>query len=164
MTNDLIVTKSGELPIKKGGINNLNYQKSEFEITIKKIRFQQSNNFDEQLAWICASLGFFENVDKNKNAAQIFKEIFLSSSQGQVLTSTSIAQRVGMSRGSVINHLNKLKKAGLIEKGGKYYFTRHRSMQGILEEIEDDLTHIFNRMKRVAKEIDNNISKTIIMK
>lgn len=102
MTNDLIITKNNELPIKKGGINYLNYQKGNFEITIRKISPQNNNNFDEQIAWICASLGFFENIDKNKNAALIFKEIFLSSSQGQVLTSTSIAQRVGMSRGSEI--------------------------------------------------------------
>ena len=83
---------------------------------------------------------------------------------GQVLTSTTIAERIGMSRGSVINHLNNLKKAGLIEKGGKYYFARHKTMAGIITEVEDDMLHIFLRMKRVAKEIDNETDDVIRMK
>lgn len=163
MSNDLVI-KNEELPIKKGGMKNISLQKENFKITIKKIPLNQKKDFDEQIAWICASLGFFENIDKNKNATIIFKEIFLSSAMGQVLTSTSIAQRVGMSRGSVINHLNNLRNSGLIEKGGKYYFTRQKTMNGIIEEIEDDLLHIFSRIKKIAKEVDNNIDKTIILK
>jgi hypothetical protein len=37
-------------------------------------------------------------------------------------------------------------------------------MQGIIEEIEDDLLHIFNRMKKVSEEIDKETNQTIIMK
>ena len=83
---------------------------------------------------------------------------------GQVLTSTTIAQRVGMSRGSAINHLNNLLNAGLIEKGGKYYFTRQKTMTGIIDEIEDDLLHIFSRMRRVSKAIDKETDTVIRMK
>lgn len=164
MNNELVVQKKFSPPIKKGAINNFFPKKDNFQLTIRKVALPESENFNEQIAWICASLGFFENIDKNKNAASIFREIFLSSAQGQVLTSTSIAQRVGMSRGSVINHLNNLRNAGLIEKGGKYYFTRHRTMKGIIEEIEDDLIHIFSRMKKVGEKIDKETSQVIIMK
>ena len=69
-----------------------------------------------------------------------------------------------MSRGSVINHLNNLLNAGLIEKGGKYYFTRHKTMEGIITEIEDDIVHIFSRMKRIAKEVDSEMDDVIRMK
>jgi len=153
--------KEQQLPTIKRNIRYANLRQSSSELTIKTVSLPENGNFDEKLAWICASLGFFEKIDKEKNAAIIFKEIYLAGMQGQVLTSTIIAERIGMSRGSVINHLNNLKKAGLIEKGGKYYFTRHKTMEGIITEIEDDITHNFSRMKKIAKEIDSEIDDTI---
>lgn len=165
MSNDLVIKKGTpeEMPILKGSMINTGPKRSKFKLTIRKVDLPQKIDFNEKVAWICSSLGFFENIDKNKNAAAIFKEILLASSLGQVLTSTTIAQRVGMSRGSVINHLNNLLNAGLIEKGGKYYFARSNSTLGTITEIEDDLIHIFSRMKRVAKELDEETNKVIRM-
>lgn len=162
MSNDLIVKGiKKDLPILKGTpITNVP-KRSKFKLTIRKVELPQKIDFNEKIAWICSSLGFFENIDKNKNAASIFKEILLASSLGQVLTSTTIAQRIGMSRGSTINHLNNLLNAGLIEKVGKYYLARSNTMLGIINEIEDDTLHIFSRMKKVAKEMDEETKKII---
>ncbi len=163
MSNELILNEKSKLPVVKGTpVKNL-FKKSN-TITISKIAMPESNNFDDKLAWLCASTGFFENIDKNKNAARIFKEIFLAGTIGQIVTSTTISERIGMSRGSTINHLNRLVKSGLIEKAGKYYFTRQKTMLGIIEEIEDDVLHSFLRMKKIAKEIDSKTSQVINMK
>ena len=173
MTNDLItrnLTPKGlipakqaknELPILKGSMSHFIPKKSGYELKINKVALSQEDSFDEKFAWICSSLGFFEDIDKNKNAAAIFKLLFLAGTKGQVLTSTTIAQNIGMSRGAVINQLNNLYNAGLIDKGGKYYFMRQRTMIGIIEEIEDDVLHIFSRMKKVAKEIDSKTNQII---
>ncbi|MBT4596699.1 MAG: ArsR family transcriptional regulator [Candidatus Diapherotrites archaeon] len=152
------------LPSVKRPLRHANPRRSGAKITIRNVALPENKGFDEKLAWICSSLGFFETIDKGKTAAIIFKEIYLAGMVGQVLTSTTIAERIGMSRGSVINHLNNLKKAGLVEKGGKYYFARHKTMEGIITEVEDDMLHIFSRMKRVAKEIDNETDDVIRMK
>lgn len=163
MSNELIVSKD-KFPSKKGGLNQLNPRKGKYKLCIRKVDFCEENSFDSKFAWICTSLGFFEEIDKDKIGAAIFKELFLAGTIGQVLTSTVIAQRIGMSRGTTINHLNRLKNSGLIEKGGKYYFVRGKNMKAIIEEIEDDVIHIFSRMKRVAKEIDNETDRVIRMK
>jgi predicted transcriptional regulator len=161
--NELVISEKGTPPILKNNIDFINPRKSKYKLTIRKVTLPENDDFNEQFAFICATLGFFEDIDKNKVAARIFREIFLASYQGQVLTSTSIANRIGMSRGSTISHLNSLTNAGLIEKGGKYYFTRHRSMNGIIEEIEDDLSHIFDRAKKIAESIDEKADSPIIM-
>jgi len=158
------MNEESNLPTVKSTLQYANPRKSSSKLTIRKVSLPENGNFDEKLAWICSSLGFFENIDKRKTAAVVFKEIYLAGIQGQVLTSTTIAERIGASRGSVINHLNNLREAGLIEKGGKYYFTRHKTMEGIITEIEDDLVHIFSRMKRVGKEVDDEIDDVIRMK
>lgn len=165
MTQALTIReKDDSLPILKNSIKHISPRRTKFKLSIHKVALLQNETFDEQIAWICSTLGFFENIDKGKSAAAIFKEIFLAGSLGQVLTSTTIAERVGMSRGSTINHLNNLLNAGLIEKGGKYYFARHKTMQGTIDEIEDDILHIFSRIKKVAKDIDNETDKVIRMK
>ena len=152
------------LPIAQKPLQYANPRRSSAKLTLRNVALPEKENFDEEIAWICSSLGFFEKIDKGKTAAIIFKEIYLAGMLGRVLTSTTISQKLGMSRGSVINHLNNLLKSGIIEKGGKYYFTRHKTMLGIITEIEDDAIHLFSRMKKVAKEIDSQIDTVIAMK
>jgi predicted transcriptional regulator len=162
--NNLIPTTvpiEKNLPVFKKSMKNFYPTKTKNQITLRKVSLPQSDNFDEKIVWLCSSLGFFEDIDKDKIAAAIFKELFLATIKGQVLTSTTIAQRIGMSRGAAINHLNKLHNSGLITKGGKYYFMRQRTMVGIIEEIEDDISHLFSRMKRIAKEIDAKTNQVI---
>jgi len=152
------------LPTTKQSIQYANPRRNSTKLTIRNVALPEKEDFDEKIAWICSSLGFFEKIDKDKTAAIIFKEIYLAGMLGRVLTSSAIAEKIGMSRGSVINHLNNLLNAGIIEKGGKYYFTRHKTMNGIITEIEDDAMHLFSRMKKVAKEIDSQIDTAIQMK
>jgi hypothetical protein len=161
MTQDKL---RSNLPVAKGSIQFAAPRRTNSKLTLRKVALPEEENFEEKIAWICSSLGFFEKIDKGKTAAMIFKEIYLAGMLGRVVTSTTIAQKIGMSRGSIINHLNNLLSAGLVEKGGKYYFARHKTMQGIIDEIEDDAIHTFSRMKRVAKEIDAEIDNVIRMK
>ena len=156
--------KDTNLPTVKRDLQFVRPRKSNSEITIRNIALPQEDKCDEKLAWICSSLGFFEKIDKGKTAAIIFKEIYLAGMHGQVVTSKTLSEKIGMSRGSVINHLKNLQKAGLVEKGGKYYFTRHKTMQGILAEVEDDVLHIFSRLKKIGKEVDNEVDTIIRMK
>jgi predicted transcriptional regulator len=152
------------LPIIKSSIKHLSPRRGQFKITVRKVDSPIQDDFENNLVWICSSLGFFEEIDKEKNAARIWKEILLSSAQGQVLTSTSIAERIGMSRGSVINHLNNLTRAGLIQKGGRYYYARSASVKKIMEELEDEVSHIFSRLKNAGEKIDKELESKIQLK
>jgi len=132
-------------------------ERSTFKIVIKKVERPYSPDIEDSLEWLCSSLGFFEPIDREKTAASILKEILKASEEGTALTSTAIAQRVGMSRGSVINHLNNLMRAGLVTRHGRYYATRSKSVFRTVEEIEEDIDRIFSRMKKTAREIDHEI-------
>ncbi len=142
------------LPIMRGSIKHIPTKRTRFRVTLRKVERPFKEDFEHQLAWICSSLGFFEPIDKDKNAAAMFKEIVLSTEKGEALSSTALAQRIGMSRGAVLNHLNNLQRSGLIEKNGKYYSARSRSMKRTIEEIEEDVERIFIQLKKSAEEID----------
>jgi len=149
--------ETNSFPIKKAPVKHISPRRGTFKIVIRRVEQPYKDDFEHNIVWICSTLGFFEPIDKDKNAAAIFKEIVLSTEKGVALTSTAIAERIGMSRGSVINHLSNLVKSGLIEKNGSFYSARARSLQRTIEEIEEDVGRIFSKLKKSAQEIDGQI-------
>jgi predicted transcriptional regulator len=148
---------NSDFPIMKAPVKHISPKRGTFKIVIRRVEQPYKDDFEHNLAWICSTLGFFEPIDKDKNAAAVFKEIVLSTERGEALTSTAIAERIGMSRGSVINHLTNLVNSGLIEKNGSFYSARARSLQRTIEEIEEDINRIFSKLKKSAQEIDGQI-------
>lgn len=125
-----------------------------FRITIKRIEPPFRSSFEEDFNFICKSLGFFEEIDKEKTASSIFKQIVRNYERGRMLTSTELARIVKMSRGSVINHLNNLITAGLVMREGRFYVPRSKSIFRTIQEIEEDIERIFDRMEKRARIID----------
>lgn len=136
-------------------------KKPNFKIVVKKIEKPFSHGLDEELEWICQSFGFFEPIDRSKTASNIFRIVVVSTEKGKQVSSTQIAKKVKMSRGSVINHLNNLQRSGLIVRNGRFYLSRSRSMFRTIEEIEDDIDRIFERLKKTAREIDKEFGISV---
>ncbi len=131
-----------------------NRRRATFKIVVRRVEKPFSRDLANELDWICRSFGFFEPIDKEKTASSVFKEIVYAAEHNAPISSSEIARRVGMSRGSVINHLNNLMRSGLVVRLGRNYVPRSRSMFRTIEEIEEDIERIFSRMKRAAREID----------
>ncbi|MFH1663756.1 MAG: winged helix-turn-helix domain-containing protein, partial [archaeon] len=112
-----------------------------FQIVIRRVEQPFSDRVDEEFNWLLQCLGFFEPIDKGKTAACVFKELVKAAEQegGKSLTSTELAERIGMSRGAVINHLNNLLRSGLILRDGSKYMARSRSMFRTIKEIQDEI-------------------------
>ncbi len=125
-----------------------------FKIVIRRIERPFTPSPESEFEWICRSLGFFEAIDREKTAAHIFRQVVAATEKAMPLTSTELAEKVGMSRGSVVNHLNNLQLSGLVVRHGRHYLSRSRSMVRIIEEIEEDIDRIFAKMKKTAREID----------
>ena len=131
-----------------------NGRRESFKIVVRRVEKPFSDNLGGELEWICRSFGFFEPIDKSKTASSVFRELVMAAEKEKPLSSSQIAIRVNMSRGSVINHLNNLMRSGLVVRSGRIYLPRSRSMFRTIEEIEEDLERIFARMKKTAREID----------
>jgi len=129
-------------------------RKASFKIVVRRVERPFGSDLGKELEWICRSFGFFEPIDRGKTASSVFKEIVFAAEKETPVSSTALAKRVHMSRGSVINHLNNLMRSGLIVRHGRSYLPRSRSMFRTIEEIEEDLDRIFARMKKTAREID----------
>jgi len=139
-------------------------ERTSFRLTIKKVEKPFSDKFDEEFNWLCRTFGFFEPIDKDKTAASIFHEIVKATEKEKPLSSTQLAERIKMSRGSIINHLNNLQRSGLIVRQGRFYLSRSKSIFRTVKELEEDIDRVFREAERTAIELDKKMGIKIKIK
>ena len=131
--------------------------KSLKEFTIKKLREPTEKELDKDIRWVCGSLGFITSRDQGDTAFKILKALVKSAKEGRGMTSDELTQIVQPTIGSVIYHLKKLMKAGLVVKLDSKYELRMKSLLTTIDEIKKDVDIILDEIKKVAKDIDDNI-------
>lgn len=134
-------------------IYNINLQ----EITIIRSRKPMMKDVNQQLQWFGGSLGLFNLRDKDKSCFRIFVELVKSAKERQTLSSDELAARSNLSRGTVIHHLRKLMKAGIIVHENSTYVLRVESMRNLIDEIEEDLERTLSDLREVAEQIDREL-------
>ncbi len=127
------------------------------EYVINGVRLPLKEDFDQDVEWICKSLGFLETRDKEKTAARIFKVLLEAAGQGKGLSSDELAEKIGLTRGTMVHHLNKMIKSGIIIRHEGQYKLRCLSLRKTVEEIERDVDRIVENMVKIAQSIDNSL-------
>lgn len=131
----------------------LNYQK----VTIIKIRNPVKKSINHELQWLGASLGLFNLRDREKSCYRIFVELLKSSKGGDGISSDSLAYKSGLSRGTVIHHINKMMDSGIVINKRKKYLLRADNLPALISKIEEDMKRILDDIKEIAKDIDGKI-------
>ena len=127
------------------------------KITIITIRRPARNDINEELLWIGASLGLFNLRDKDRSCFRIFVELLKSSKIGKGLSSDEIAFKSGLSRGTVIHHINKLIESGLVIVEERKYVLREAKLEPLIDEIEKDVIRSLDGLRAIAKDIDKKM-------
>ena len=125
-------------------------------ITIIKIRRPQKNINDE-LQWFGNSMGLFNMRDKDKSMFRIFIELLKSTKARKYLTSDEIAERLELSRGTVIHHVNKLMSAGIVVNERNTYLLRVDNLEALVDELKADVSRTMDDLRKVAEEIDKTL-------
>jgi predicted transcriptional regulator len=130
------------------------------EYMILDVRLPPTADFDGDVEWMCRCFGFLESRDKEKTAAKIFKALLGAMKEGKGLSSDELAEKIGLTRGTMVHHLNKLIQSGLaIHREGRYEL-RGASLRRTVQEIKRDISRIFENVEHVAQSIDENLGLT----
>lgn len=124
------------------------------QFTIRKLREPTEKQLDSDVEWICNSLGFITPRDQDKTSFRILKALIKSAKEGKGLTSEELTEKVEPTIGSVIYHLKKLMKAGLVVKLDSTYELRMKSLLTTINEIEKEIIMTLENIKKIAKEVD----------
>jgi len=127
------------------------------EITLIRSRRPIMQDINQQLQWFGGSLGLFNLRDKEKSCFRIFVEMVKSARERKALSSDEIAARAGLSRGTVVHHLTKLMRAGLVMHESNAYILRVDNMSTLIDEIKKDIDRTMGDLKEVAETIDREL-------
>lgn len=127
------------------------------KITIVRYSKPLKKNINEDLQWFGSSLGLFNLRDRNSSCFRIFIELVKSSRKKKLLSSDEIAYKTGLSRGTIIHHLNKLIGSGIVVSEKNKYILRVENLKVLVEEIEKDIKRTCNDLKEIAKNIDEEL-------
>lgn len=124
------------------------------KITLIKTRPPSEGTVNEHLQWLGGSLGLFTKRDKDRSCFRVFIELLRETKIQEGLSSDEIADRLNLTRGTVVHHLHRLEESGLIEgKKGKYYLIRD-DLQSIIADIKQSVETILKDLETNAKHLD----------
>ena len=127
------------------------------KITIIKGIRPSHKDINEELQFFGNSLGLFNLRDKDKSCFRIFIELLKASKKNSPLTSDEIAEKLKLSRGTVVHHINKLMEAGIVVNQGNKYMLRVNNLELLIEEIERDIKRNLEDLRNVAGDIDKRL-------
>ena len=127
------------------------------QFVIRKLKETTEKNLDNDIEWLCNSFGFVTLRDQDKTAFKILKALIKSAKKGKGMTSEELTEVVQPTIGSVIYHLKKLMKSGLVVKLESEYELRMNSLLTTINEIQKNVNVTLEDIKKVAKDIDDKI-------
>ena len=127
------------------------------EIFLKRLETPNTPDLDNDTEWICRSLGFANERERESTSARIFREVLQAAIRSQGMTTEELAERVDVTRGAVIHHIHNYMDTGLFIHDRRRYLLRNPSLEKTIEELESDAYRIFQELKRVAREIDQKL-------
>ena len=126
-------------------------------LTIIRHELPASGDVNDVLQWFATSLGLFSLRDKDRSTYRIFIELLKAARQRKELSSDQLAEKLGLSRATVIHHLNKLHESGIIRSSRNRYRLRVRNLTFLVDEIEKDIKRTLEDLKEVAGDLDQRM-------
>jgi DNA-binding transcriptional ArsR family regulator len=125
------------------------------KITLSHRTAPRSTGISDQLQWFGETLGFFTPRDKDKSYFRVFIEIIRATKERVPISSEELANRLRLSRPTVVHHLKRLLEAGIIREHKRRYSLRTQNLQHLIDELERDTKRIFEDLKDSARKLDS---------
>ncbi len=74
-----------------------------------------------------------------------------------MLTSDELADRLDLSRGTIVHHLNKLLESGIVVSSRNMYGLRVRNLEILIDELKKDVKRAMDDLKEIARQIDEEL-------
>src|SRR3989338_9159625 len=126
-------------------------------ITIVSINRPSQKNINQELQWLGSSLGLVNLRDKDKSCFRGFLELLKSAKAEKLLSSDDISEKLSLTRGTVIHHINRLIESGLVVHEGNTYTLRVSNLRMLIDELEKDARRTWEDLKDIAREIDGQL-------
>ncbi|MFH1394320.1 MAG: hypothetical protein ABII71_00705 [Candidatus Micrarchaeota archaeon] len=122
------------------------------QIALREVDRPKDEDVEEQLDWICECLGL--SGQRNELAREIFRDLIIASRDRSGVSTREIKEKQSVTQAAVVYHLNIFQGSGLIIKQGRRYYLRSSTLEGTLEEMEQDMIRRMARLRKIARIIE----------
>lgn len=123
-------------------------------ITIVNVRRPKEVSVNDELQWFGHTLGLFGERDRDKSCFRIFIELIKAIKATGGLSSDELADKLGLTRATVIHHLNTLMERGIVKHEGNRYIMRGDKLSLLVDDLQRDMERAVSEMRQAAKELD----------
>jgi predicted transcriptional regulator len=123
-------------------------------ITIVNVRRPTEVSVNDELQWFGHTLGLFGERDRDKSCFRIFIELIKAIKATGGLSSDELADKLGLTRATVIHHLNTLMERGIVIHEGNRYIMRGDKLSLLVDDLQRDMERAVSEMRQAAKELD----------
>ncbi len=127
-------------------------------VTIVKEKAKPESNINDLLMLFGESLGLFSIRDKDKSCYRIFITLIKALKMKVELTSDELAAQTGLTRGTVIHHLNRLMAAGIVVNYKNKYFIEYENLKSLVASLRVGMNTLLDDLSGVAEKIDDTLN------
>ncbi|OIO21448.1 hypothetical protein COV61_05260 [Candidatus Micrarchaeota archaeon CG11_big_fil_rev_8_21_14_0_20_47_5] len=121
-----------------------------------KIRIIKREEPEEPLIRLCRGMNMLTERDTDATLVEIMKS--LMEMEEREIGCSELARQTGLNRITCIYHMNRLEKAGVVEKEEKKYRLVIDNFEGLVEGMRKRMERDFEEFEKMAREIDENFS------
>lgn len=125
------------------------------EVRIRHIIKKRQDSLEDAINLLCESLGVIGPRDVDNISVKIFKELLKALQEEKAMTSDELAEKVGLTRGAVVHHLNRMVKAGVVIRSSRGYEIRSYDLESLIDEVRTDVNRFLEDIKSIAMELDS---------
>lgn len=123
-------------------------------ITIKDIDIPKNNRINEELKWVCDSLGFMAGRDTEDTSFKIIKELLEQFKSNEIVSTEMIAKSLNLEPPRINHHLRNLMESGIIFREKRKVALTGGSLSRAIEEMKRDSDNMFEKILEISKKID----------
>jgi predicted transcriptional regulator len=128
------------------------------EIRIRAVRKPIRKDPDEDIKWLCGSLGLCSGRDTEELSRKILIGLLQRfAEEKKPIASEDIAFDLKIKQARVNHHIRNLIESGFVYRDKKKIFLRGGSLKSTIEEIKKDTERVFDELINIAEEIDNSV-------
>lgn len=128
------------------------------KFTIIRRNDAPKQNLNDKLLLLGESLGLFSLRDKDKSCYRLFIVLVKALKMKVELTSDDLALQTGLSRGTVVHHLNRLMEAGIVTNYRNKYFINYPTLKEMVDDLRKGINTMLDDVESVAKDIDSSLN------
>ena len=125
-------------------------------LRITLVERPKNSDIESDINWMCRAIGL-GRADCRSTSARLFERIIMESNHGRSIGGSELSKELGVSRGSVLNLLNRMLSSGVVKKDKGGYSLRSGNMLETVKDLEVDVQRVFHRLEEMAREIDKKI-------